>query len=303
MSMTMTANDTLQPSASIADIGDRAMLVNVKIRQFNAVKTDKKITADVAALHGSEVEMGRYAKSVIEKSATLTLKRLAGEIRLEHYRRTLPWSEDGSRILTSRGYDDYAKFMRDSQEKWDVAVANFLDGWDGFVADARVKLNGLFNENDYPSAAKLRKKFEFRWKVDPVPLADDFRVALGAAEVGAIKAQMQGDLDETVNAAMQSVWVQMRDVVQKMAERLRAYDPQNPGAAPFRDSLVTNIRELVEILPSLNLTSDPNVAKFTNSMRDLVKADATMLRDNMWTREDTAKRAEAILDQMSQFIA
>jgi hypothetical protein len=299
----MTMKDQLRPSASIEDISGRAMLVGLTIKSFNPVKTDKKITAEVATAHGSEVSMGRYAKSVIDKSAIDELRCLAGEIRTEHYRRTLPWAEDGARILTSQGYNDYAAFMRESSDKWEAAVGRFLDGWDSFVRDARVKLNGLFNENDYPPAGKLRKKFAFRTTVRPVPVAEDFRVALGASEIGAIRAQINSDLAETVREVMMTVWVQMRDVVAKMAERLKAYDPQHPGAAPFRDSLVTNISDLLAILPSLNLTEDEAVKVFAGEMRGLTKFGAEELRDNRWKREDTAKRAEAILSQMEQFIA
>jgi hypothetical protein len=294
---------TLNPSRSIERIADRAMLVSLTINQFNPVKTDKKITAEVATAHGSEVTMGRYAKSVIAKSALDRIRTLAGEVRQEHYRRTLPWSEDGARILTAQGFEEYSRFIRAKTDEWDAAVREFLDNWDSYVDDARVKLNGLFNAADYPPLDKVRQKFALKTSVKPVPVADDFRVALGASEVSAIKRQLTTELEGTVDAAMRSVWVQMRDVVAKMVERLKAYNPSKPSEAPFRDTLVTNVRDLLDILPTLNLTADPTVVQFAEDMRELVKYDASDLRDSQWRREDTARRAESILDAMSQFIA
>ena len=293
----------LHPSKGIEDIASRAMLVSLNISQFSAMKTDKKITAEVAVAHGADVNMGRYAKSVIEKKSLDKLRRLAGEIRSEHYRRTLPWSEDGARILTSSGYQEYTAFMRKSSDAWDSEVSEFLDGWQSFVSDARVKLNGMFNPADYPPIEKVAAKFRFRTSVKPVPVADDFRVALGANEVSSIRAELESSMADTVELAMQAVWTQMRDVVAKMAERLKAYNPAKPGDAPFRETLVTNITELLEVLPSLNLTNDANVARFTDSIRDLVQFDAQALRDNQWKRDDTAKRADAILADMSAFIS
>jgi hypothetical protein len=102
---------------------------------------------------------------------------------------------------------------------------------------------------------------------------------------------------------MQDVWHHMRDVVGKMAERLRAYDPNKPADAPFRDSLVGNISDLLDVLPSLNLTDDPAVAKFSADMRALVEVDAQTLRDNYFVREDVAQRAETIYNAMAAFIA
>jgi len=288
---------------SIQNISDRAMLVGLTIRQFNPVKTDKVITAEVAQQHGSEVTMGRYAKSVIAKSACDTLRKLAASIRQEHYRRTLPWSEDGARILTSTGYQQYSDWMRDAHAQWDSAVSDFLADWDSFVRDARIKLNGLFRDSDYPSASALANKFEFRWTVRPVPVADDFRVTMSATEVSAIRNDISAGLQSAVQDAMKDVWGRMRDVVAAMAARLRAYDPNNPSAAPFRDTLVSNISDLLDVLPSLNLTSNPAMDRFMADMRELVRVDAQTLRDNAWTREDTAVRAEAIINQMSQFIS
>lgn len=293
----------MAPTQGIQNISDRAMLVGLTIRQFNPVKTDKTITQEVADKHGSEVSMGRYAKSVIAKSACDTLRRLASSIRLEHYRRTLPWSEDGARILTSAGYNEYSEWMRKSHDEWDAAVITFLADWDGFVSDARIKLNGLFRADDYPTRTQLEGKFAFRWTVKPVPVGNDFRVVLGATEVAAIRNDIEAGLQLTIQEAMKDVWGRMRDVVQNMATRLRAYDPHNPGANPFRDSLVGNIIEMIEILPSLNLTQDREMERLMSEMKRLTEVDGKTLRDNMIVREDVAQRAEAILSQMSQFVA
>ena len=285
-------------------LSDRAMLVRVNIRMFNPIKTDKTITAEVAQNHGSEVSMGRYAKSIIAKGCVDSLRKLAGEIRQEHYRRTLPWSDDGSRILTSAGYFPYAQFMRDCEAKWAPELNRFLGNWSEYVDDARIKLNGLFRLEDYPTPSELASKFEFRWGVRPLPVDTDFRVQLSADETASIRAELRSDLDATVKAAMQDVWQRMREVVAKMSERLKAYDPNNPGTAPFRDSLVTNITELLDVLPSLNLTNDPTLDAFAQEVRTgLTSHPANALRDNMYTRNDTINRADEILSKMSAFIA
>lgn len=294
---------TIETPRGIRSISDRAMLVGLHIAQFNPVKTDKKITEEVAQQHGSEVTMGRYAKSVIAKGAVDALRKLAGEIRKEHARRTLPWAEDGARILTSSGYTAYADFMHQSQGRWDAEVGKFLAQWDTFVDDARVKLNGLFNPDDYPNASAIRAKFSFRWTVRPVPAAEDFRVNLGNLEVSAIRAEIDATTQATIQNAMRDVWERMRDVVRNMADRLKAYDPEAPNAHPFRDSLVSNIAELLEVLPALNLTQDPALDRFMIEMGELTKHSAQELRDRAWARDDISGRAQAILDQMSQFVA
>jgi hypothetical protein len=284
-------------------LNDKAMLVSLSIRQWSAAKTDKKVTREVADQHGSDVSMGKYQKALIAKGALETIKKIAGETRTEFYRRTLPWLDDGARILTATGYLATAEYIRAQQQAYDAAVSTFLDSYDQFVADARQRLNGLFDQNDYPSFAQLKAKFGFTFGVRPIPEAEDFRADIGDEELARVKADLEADKDATIKTAMSDVWSRMRDVVGKMAERLKAYNPNKPGDAPFRDTLVSNISDLLAVLPSLNLTGDPNVARFTAEIQEQLTAhSAEELRANMFTLQDTARRAEEILAKMEAYI-
>jgi len=90
----------------ITNISDRAMLVGLSIKQFSPTKTDKQLNAELAEKHGQDANMTRVAKSLIGREHLDAIRSMAGAIREEHYRRTLPWSDDGSRILTAQGYAD-----------------------------------------------------------------------------------------------------------------------------------------------------------------------------------------------------
>jgi hypothetical protein len=284
-------------------LNESAMLVSLSIRQWSAAKTDKKVTRDVAAQHGSDVSMGHYQKALLAKGALETIKRIAGETRTEFYRRTLPWLDDGARILTATGYLSTAEYVRSQQRAFDDAVSEFLGNYDALVADARVKLNGLFDPSDYPSCAQLKSKFGFTFGVRPMPEAQDFRADIGDEELARVKADLEADKDATIKTAMADVYGRMRDVVGKMAERLKAYNPDKPGEAPFRDTLITNITDLLSVLPSLNLTGDSAIARFTSEIQEqLTKYSADELRANMFSRQDTARRADEILAKMEAYL-
>ncbi len=289
--------------SQIQSIADRAMLVRMTIRRFSAAKTDKKVTKEVADNHNADQTMGNYRKNLISKDPLKEIALIESNTRLEYYRVTLPWDQDGSRILTSDAYFKFAEYMRAQQAKWDEAVEVFIANWDSHVADAKVKLNGLFNPADYPDKTRLRRKFAIEWDVRPVPTAADFRVNLGADEIAKVKSQIEASVQATVDNAMQDVWKRLQSVVQKMSERLKAYDPQNPGVHSFRDSLVTNIAEMLELVPSLNLTGDANVARFCDDIRAGLIVSPQALRDSDATRNDVARRADEILAKMEAFIA
>ena len=78
-----------------------------------------------------------------------------------------------------------------------------------------------------------------------------------------------------------------------MRERLAQPD------AIFRDSLVTNARDVVEVLGRLNVTGDPRLEAMRATVAaDLTQYDPQELRDAPAIREQTAARASEILSAM-----
>lgn len=285
-------------------ITERAMLVSLNIQQWMGAKHDKKVSQEVAKTHNSDASMGRYRKMLVAKESLERLRQITSAARHEHYNRTLPWCDGGTRILSSTGYFDYAAKMREYQLEWDAAVAVFVDQYPTFVEAARARLNGLFNESDYPNPSKMLRKFSFAFNVLPMPVAEDFRVELGDIETARVRSEIEQSFNESLRVAMADVWERVHEVVARMAERLRSYSISKDGVAnPFRDSIVTNIRELLEMLPSLNITEDPKLEQFAMRISaELCKYDADELRENDGARERTAKAAEAILEQMGDFV-
>jgi len=285
-------------------ITERAMLVSLNIQQWMGAKHDKAISQEVARAHKSDVNMGRYQKLLVTKESLERLRQITSNARHEHYNRTLPWSDGGVRILSAQGYFDYAKRMRELENEWDAAVSEFLTKYPQWVAEARVRLNGLFREDDYPRFAQMRGKFSFGFKVQPIPAAQDFRVQLGDDQTAMVRSEIEESVNESLRIAMADVWERVRDVVARMVDRLRAYSVTNDGVAnPFRDSLVTNIRELIDMLPTLNITQDKKLAQFAKRIdAELCGLSAEQLRENDAAREQTANAAETILKEMGDFV-
>lgn len=287
-------------------LADRAVLVNLSISQWSAKKTDKKVNREVAANHGSDANMGNYRKCLIAKDAIDNVSKITAAAREEHYRLSLPWRDGGDRILSSQAYFSYSEKVRKMETDFENAVSEFCANYPQYVEDARAKLNGLFDSKDYPDVARIRSKFSFKFEVLPVPVADDLRVNLGNEETARIKQQIEQDSADQIARAMSDIWQRMREVIAAMAERLKLYkvNPNGTVEHPFRDTLVTNISDLVSILPLLNLTGDPNITQFAQEMSaGLTRYSPEQLRETEYARQDTAARADEILSKMAAFIA
>jgi hypothetical protein len=174
------------------------------------------------------------------------------------------------------------------------------------VEDARTRLNGLFNEADYPASDAMKRKFSFRVEVDPVPESADFRVDVGDAQAAQIRSDIEARTRDMMAVAVRDTYGRVADVVGHMAERLRAFKPGANGTraqGTFHDSLVENVRDLVSLLPALNVTADSNLARIADRMTALCRDDADSLRDNATARASVAAEAESIMQEVSEFLA
>jgi hypothetical protein len=72
---------------------------------------------------------------------------------------------------------------------------------------------------------------------------------------------------------------------------------------PFRDSVVTNLVKLVDVLPKLNVTGDPELERLATQVRASLLVDPQELRKSELIRSETARAATAICDRMAAYMA
>lgn len=285
-------------------LASKAMLVDLTIKKWGNSRQDRSVGQAVATQYGSNAKLGRFSKSLIDPKYLEPVNAKLGEIYLEHRRRTLPWLDSGPRILSAAGYLDYMTFLRTATQELETLLDTFESGYLGFVSEAAAQitgLGGLFDSTLYPPASEIRGYFDVSHRVLPMPDATDFRVELADAEVDQIREQIAGAATSALELATRDVADRITATVGKMAEKLAGYDGGKSGA--FRDSLVLNVRELVDVLPSLNLTGSPDLDALTDRIRrELCPVDPDVLRKDQATREQVTQAAEDILTQMSSFI-
>ena len=104
-------------------------------------------------------------------------------------------------------------------------------------------------------------------------------------------------IDENVRQSLQKgtedLWARLKGVVAHMVDRLNEPDSR------FHASLVTNIGELVDLLPRLNVNQDEELNRFAGEIRDrLCGFTARDLKKNEILRAATANDAAQILTEM-----
>jgi hypothetical protein len=276
-------------------LSERAMLVTLTRSRWMATRTDRQVTEEVAKDHGVKARRaGHYRKHVIDIDAP-TFKAVTAaysKIRDRHLWYTLPWQQDGARILPAANFEKYSAEMRHLRQEAEIAVEAFVADYPRLREAAKSELNGLYNPKDYPT--NIKAKFAVDVAVMPLPEAEDFRATLSEQDVAQIKAGITEELAKTTAAAM-------RDPYQRLIERIESLAKLADPKAPVYDSYITGLRDICEILPSLNLTADPQLEELRMRAQGLI-VDAQVLRDMPAVRADVAKRATEIQDAMAAFM-
>lgn len=281
-------------------ISDKAMLSSVNISIWTARKHDPKVSKEVADNHNAKAgRAGRYNKCLLDvKSPTYqAIYKIGNEVRKYHEEHTLPWAQDGSRILTSAIYFDYIGFMATKKSEFEHAVGEFLRDYPNLKEKAKADLNGLYKEAEYPTADDLEDKFSFDIKIFPVPTANDFRAEIDADEAAVIKERITTAVQDAQQEAIKDLWHRLHGAVTHIVDRL-----SSPKSV-FRDTLIGNVEELCALLPKLNFTGDPHLTALAAEVEaNLTNLNPQKLRTDPKARKDAASRAKEISAKMAAYV-
>ncbi len=98
---------------------------------------------------------------------------------------------------------------------------------------------------------------------------------------------------QSLQKGIEDLWTRLKGVVAHMVERL------NESESRFHASLVTNLGELVDLLPRLNVNQDEELNRFAGEIRNrLCGFTVRDLKKNEILRAATANDAAQILTEM-----
>ena len=287
-------------------LSSKAMLASLTITQWTARKLDKRVTASTNAAHGAASNAGNYNKALIAGDALAKIVTASNAARSAHYQWTLPWLDDGARILPAAAYFDYVKAMRSCREAFEAAVTEFTANYDQYCDDAKRRLGDMWQESDYPAASEIARKFSFGLRQCQVPTSDDFRVQIAESEAEAIRAEMEIQNKSALDGAMKDAWERIADTIGHMSKKLSEFKPATDGSKSsgiFRDSLVDNVKALARVLPALNIAGDARLDAVASRIEsELCRYGADELRESDLIRDKVQSVAADIVAQVSEFI-
>jgi hypothetical protein len=287
---------TTETQKPIAGVARSAMMVDLNIAIYSGRKQDKSTQAEVtnAKGSGSKKAASVYKNLFAECKELDAITKFQARARAEHYKITLPWNDQGARLLPTAALLDYQKTMQRHKDEFNRLVDAFLDKYDTLVAGAAFQLGTLFDRNEYPSRGKVAQRFRMETSFTPLPTGGDFRLDIESEVQRELVRQYEEKLDAQLAAANQDSWTRLYNAISKLSDRLTV--DEDGKKRTFHDTTVTNAVELCELLHVMNITQDPSLTKAARKLAEVL-SDVTPkeLREEDSTRALTKTKVDEIL--------
>lgn len=279
------------------------LLLELNISCLTVRRYDRQISQEVADNHGSDVSAGNYNKHLLA-GATNHFVKLATTARTTLYSLSLPWNNNGLRLVSNRAIEAVDQKLAAIRDEFNGLKPDFARRYPDLIESDRRRLNGMFQESDYPSPQTVLDKFNFVWGYWPVPTGDHILSGLVASEVASYTAKANECTKrstEMLNKATTDIFLRIKERVSYLLEKLN-----NCGTVDnsrMRNSITDSIREFVDLIPLLNLQDNADVTAFADRMRsELCIYDADILRTSPAARDQTAAAAKDMLDKLESYL-
>lgn len=277
---------------------EKAMLVTIEIKNSKFTRTDRHISEEVEEAKHAKRGVGKYTKNLFARGQIGPINKHMAQVRDSLKELTLPWSK-GQYLLPSKNFYKFTERVRNAKARTEELKGELRDNLLAYIDDQRENMGSLFNYMLYPSAHDIDTAYGVYVDITPMPDAGDWRLDIENEALEELKLEMQTKADDRLKSAMTAAWERLFIRITTMREKLDLEDLPTKSA----NSMLNNLIKLVELLPGLNITNDPDLAKLTKEVEEkLLVHDPKALQDSKELRQKVATDAQDVLDKMSLFM-
>ena len=274
-------------------LNEKAMLVGIGFSRWTGKTMDRNVSVEVLNSKGASDGGGNWWTHLIPKKDMRKITTAYNRCKKVHSEMTLPWSDNGLRVLPASMFMEYRKAIQECVEEFDSAVEDFLKTYPKLKQNAHSRLGDLLKGKVLPTTSELRCKFGVRQEILPIPSVQDFRIDLSDADIDEVKQQITETLSDATSKAVAGVWDRLAELVDKIGSTLKKPDKI------FRDSLIKNLADFCKLIPKFNMTNDESLEKMRQEIiQSLTKLDPQDLRESKGKRKKAAKSAKTLIKKM-----
>lgn len=276
---------------------EKYLLVQFSTSKWSARKFDARATQEVADNHHATTDIGRFNKLLLNKSDINPVNAAFAAARVVHDKLTLPWDNEGDRLLPAAKLFAYREAMRPMLEEIDQRVAHLISRYSDLIEERRNQMNGLFEPADYPSVKEISQKFGHRIEIKPLPPSSALRFGDDAKVEQELREQYDAMVKDRVGDAQKEVWERLMEPLRRLVGVLtrdgRVYESTQKA-----------ILDIAKLVPEYNISGDPKLDAAAAEIFGLIsKVSIDQLRDDELVREAVAEDAGELIKRMDDRFA
>lgn len=282
-------------------ITSKCMISDISITGWGNTKTDSTAGQNVTQQAGAKDGRAKVVKTLIESKRLRDIQKLRSEAYALHNQYTLPWLDKGGRLIVSSLIMPLKNGMDKLNNDWLNLIRILGMEWPNLVNQAQYDLGSLYDSSEIPSWADVEKAFTWTRNIYPVPDVNDFRVDLVGNMAEELSEQYMDALNRKVVDIEKDVAQRLSDSVSKIVSRIADYTPDAKTRADkhvFTDTVLDELRSVISIVDSLNITENAAIREAAGRARYLLKASPQQLREDGTKRKAAVVTANSILDSM-----
>jgi len=218
---------------------------------------------------------------------------------------------DGKLLISSNNYFRIQEYVSQAIPEFDKLKSDFLTRWETEIRpkskEALHNQKDASGENLFDKLTPAQKKwftrsseemaqyYSFTFKEDNIPSSNLKGVSQDI--INGVRARIKHEEANTIHEANAQLRGRLKDVVSKLKNKMADYNQD--GSNRMHDSIIDNIRSLVEVLPDMIIGNDPELVELCNETKVLCAWDVEVLKGNEHARVEAKQTANNILSKMS----
>lgn len=234
-----------------------------------------------------------------------SIKSLINEARSYHNNITLPWEKSGrggEALLNNSMIKVYMENFVAFKTRLDGLLTALRTEWGTMQENAKATLGSAYNASDYPNVEEVASACYIQNHYHPIPDAYDVRADGGNVQpevLDAIRLDIQTQTEGAYNAAIKAGWERLIELVESAKDNL---SKTKGSDGRFRLEWYDSLTTLLPIIESFNVAKSPDLTRFAKMAEDLINGyDREELKEDEYSRQEAADKANSIFDQMSSF--
>ena len=268
------------------NIFEEGALVNLTVSIWGGRKklpvTQMQVEADPDFIRGTKYLVEREVLKPIEQ-----IRNSARSFLRDH---SLPFPITGVAFIPKTLIDRMDRQLSQFKENFGMKVEDFLAQYENAKTVARIKLNGLYCEEDYPE--NIGTLFNFSWQF--FTLSAPGRVSIINPEImrreEARFLQMMSDFREN---AVNVLRIRFSEMVSRIVDRLSGEEKR------FKNTTITNIQEFLDAFTHLNINNDESLKCEVERVKAILTGvDPGSIRSDSGFRASVAGQMSKVQDSL-----